>query len=231
VSAFYYCKYGWNNDPLCGSGALDPNTATLHEFAKHWGNFLFREFLWFPELRALAESRADYKPETRCEDKAWQDPWVAYKEQLNGGDDPRTLSGAANFREVKKRLSSGKLYDVYGVLEKYNETMALFDEHLPFESTSWMYENLVHGMHALHGSAGRDGNGNKDESVGWKADEENDIEHARTDPLILAELAADIELYKDVILPMFEKSTEHLKVNLAQRMEDALNGVRIVGTA
>jgi hypothetical protein len=34
-------------DPLCGS-RLDPNNATVHQWAEHWGNFLLRELMLYP---------------------------------------------------------------------------------------------------------------------------------------------------------------------------------------
>lgn len=236
VSAYYYCKLRWGNDPLCGSGALDVSKSTLLEFAKHWGNYLFREFLWFPQLRKVAASRSDFRHEivagdmcrgSKSEKARVSDPWVLFKDQLNGGDDPRTNSGKMNLDAVKTALQNGELYDVYGVLERYNETMALFDEYMPFEGTSWMIENLVHGMHASHGSTGYKGH-NHDErhpETGYKSEEEMALADARESPEILAEIAADIELYNNVILSIFDKKTLHLKSTLTQIMQDALHKI------
>jgi len=192
-SSLYYCKYAWNNDPLCGKGEgrADPNNATIQEWAKHWGNYLFRELMYHPELKALAQSQTDYKlGEFDCRDQ----PWVQFKDQLNGGDDPRTQSGKSNLKALRAHLEgkSRKLYDVFGVVEMWNETMDAFDQVMPLEEHSW--GDATGGMDDDdHGSSE------------WKAEENAALEKARKDPVVLAELAADIELYNEVIVPQFQR--------------------------
>lgn len=190
ISALFYCRHGWDNDPLCGKSRLLAKDATIQSWAKHWGNYLFRELMWHPELYSIASSRSDFKDDT-CSD---QDPWIQFKDQLNGGDDLSTKSGRLNFEAVKDALSyeSRKpLYDVWGVVEMWNLTMAAFDERFPFEGLNW-FQATVHGK-CNHGSDH------------WKDEEKKALEEARKDPVVLKALEADIYLYNKVIVPNFNR--------------------------
>merc|ERR1719454_2368469 len=142
ISALFYCRNEWSKDPLCGYLRIDAKTATIRDWANHWGNFLFRELMQNPQLREAAASRASYNASKNvCSDKGL-DPWLQFKEQLNGGDDPRTEDGHLNLQAVKEALRGEggwqPLYDVYGVVEMWNETMALLDESFPLAGDSWV---------------------------------------------------------------------------------------------
>lgn len=201
VSALFYCKNQWSKDPLCGLHRLDAKKATLHQWADHWGNFLFRELLWHPELRKLAESRREFN---NHQFDCWDEPWVQYKDQLAGGDDVRTPSGKKNFQAVKDHLlgrnNAAPLYDVYGVMEMWNETMAAFDHVMPLESPhTWVHAAAQ--AHSFHGSEE------------WHDEEKAMLEEARQDPYVLAALAGDIQLYNDVVVPQFKKYLRDNKIH------------------
>merc|ERR1712187_800998 len=148
ISAYFYCRNRAARDPLCGSSRIDVNDATIHQFAEHWGNYLFRELLWYPELNQLAASRPDYNSSAvDCANTA-REPWLQLKDKLNGGDDLRTKSGAMNFKAVKNSLAAGKLYDFVGVLERWNETMAIFDKRVELaENRTWQEVGQHHQSH------------------------------------------------------------------------------------
>lgn len=196
VSAFFYCQYGSGFDPLCGRTVLHAKNATIQEWAQHWGNFLFRELLLNTDMRQFAEKQPDFHPENySCRHEAW----LSWKYQLNGGDDPRTESGKSNLMELRKHMTgrASPLYDIHGVVEMWEETMTLFDEIMPMAGASWVHD--ASGIDDSHGSGA------------WKAEEVRVLQAARADPVILAELAADIELYNHVILPEFKKRVESFK--------------------
>jgi len=151
------------------------------------------------DLHAFAMSQPDFNVSSKnCHNEAW----VQQKDQFNGGDDPRTASGKKNLVEVTKHLKgkASPLYDVYGVVEMWNETMTLFDDKLPL-AKSWV--GAGGKLHAGHGS--RD----------YKAEEEKLLAQAKKDPVILEELQADITLYHDVIVPMFMAAYKKLEVHEA----------------
>lgn len=189
LSAFYYCKYGWNKDPLCGNSRLEAANATIHQFAKHWGNYLFRELMWHDDLLKFAQKQKTFRFQHSCSNE----PWLQFKDRLNGGDDPRTESGKANLEEVKKHLlgHASPLYDVFGVVEMWNETMAMFDDKMPLTDFTWA--DFTATFKASHGSDA------------WKAEEKRALEKAQKDPVLLSELAGDLDLYWSVIRPALKR--------------------------
>lgn len=208
VSSYTYCKNFWNKDPLCGYERLDAQTASLQDWAYHWGNYLFRELLWHPELHKLATSRKTCSQDGYdCNRRPKDSPWVQFKDQLDGGDDPHTEDGALNLQAVKEALTSKNkpLYDAVGVVEMWNESMALFDEWMPLEGTSWIAAGLLKADH---------------HSGDWADEERENLHKARQDPEVLRALSADIELYNEIILPNFEKyATQH---KLTQKAVEAM---------
>jgi len=105
---------------------------------------------------------------------------MQFKDQLNGGDDPHTKDGALNFPAVKQALrGEGNwklLYDVFGVVEMWNESMALFDESMPLDGESWI--TASEKSRNDHGSGA------------WKHDELNALAQARKDPVVLEAISA-----------------------------------------
>lgn len=195
ISSFYYCQNEWEKDPLCGFNRLAAKDATLRDWANHWGNFLFRELMQNPQLMQAAANRRNFNASAvDCS----MDPWVQFKDQLNGGDDPRTADGKMNLEAVKEALRGEggwkPLYDIYGVVEMWNETMTMLDESFPLDGQSWLISG--NGRVTDHGSSD------------YKREELNALDKARKDPEVLAALAADIELYNDVIVPLFLKKVK-----------------------
>lgn len=208
VSAFLYCKHVTRKrDPLCGLGssALDVSEASIQDFAKYWGNYLFREFLWHPELFKLAASRDDFIDDAKCNEKIASPimprdshltaitgpraPWQTLQMQLNGGDDPRTPSGAANMKAVEEYLLSGKLYDVIGLVEEWESSMNLFDRFIPLAASKWT--GAAAEQIQTHGSET------------YEEEEKMLLREAANDTEVLDAIAGDIHLYKNVIAPKF----------------------------
>lgn len=189
VSAFLFCKHQSPYDPLCGFGpsALNFSKASIQDFAEYWGNFLFREILWHPELFKLASSRDDFIHDAKCgETRA---PWETLHVQLNGGDDPRTPSGAANMKAVEEYLMRGKLYDVIGVAEKWESSMRLFDHLVPLANRTW--SDAAAAEKTTH------------HSENYAKEKEALLARAKHDKYVLDAIAGDRHLYTKFIIPKF----------------------------
>lgn len=159
-----------------------------------------RELMWHPDLYVIARGRPDFLPE---ELDCFADPWVQYKIQLNGGDDIQTESGKANLAAVAERLSAENgtepLYNVYGVLERWDETMAMFDAWMPLEHNyHWARQVANHPNALSHGSDA------------WKEENDQLVEEATHNKRINKALAGDLYLYNEVILPMFDRKLREL---------------------
>lgn len=195
VSAFYYCKDGNEGDPLCGrSSGFDwkAKDIKLIDFAKLWGNFLLREIMFHPEVKEFAAKQEGYNGTLGT---IFQEPWFQYKTKLNGGDDTRTKSGALNLARVAEHLDGkrGALYDVFGVVEMWNETMLAFDERMPLEHKSWLTASALDDTHG---------------SEKYKDEEKAELRRALNNDKIKAELNGDLFLYWKVIVPRFKAYVE-----------------------
>ena len=193
VSAFYYCKHSrWLYDPLCASAELDARNATLREFARHWGNYALRDLLLHPPL-ARRLLPANHTSPQRPDDSPFRNRrsvWRANRRALAGGDDPATAAGRANLDAAIALLRAGTLYDAVGVLERWDETCALFDAAAPLVEP-WCEALANHTVD--HGSAK------------WKELELAELARARDDADVRAAIAGDLELYNDAVLPLFEE--------------------------
>merc|ERR1712039_1147752 len=128
VSAYMYCKNVY--DQLCGNSRFNFEKGTFKDFAEHWGNFLFRELLLFPDMSDVAKKQPNFQDRNfSCANE----PWLQWKDRLNGGDDPKTKSGKENLKALISRLEKHPraFYDINGILEKWDESLAMFDEWMP----------------------------------------------------------------------------------------------------
>ena len=183
LSAYYYCRFAsW--DPLCGSkhfNFLSPqfgSPAHVQAFASHWGDFALRELLLHPGLRGRAAS--SMTPDNYV--------WFAWKRAVE-----RTNSTEAGFHAASRKLSSGALFDVIGVVERFDDTCRLLDAVLPLPSRFRNYSAATKLATHSHGSER------------WKEHEVAAREKAKVDPVVRAALAWDLKLYSEVVLPRFDQ--------------------------
>lgn len=106
-----------------------------------------------------------------------------------------TPDGKQNLDLVKKHLRKNYMYHVQGLVERWNESMAIFDEWFPLtKERTWA--GLTNGRGHHH-------------SGKYKDEELMALAKARKDPVVLEELKADIELYEII--------KENFEINLKAR--------------
>lgn len=202
VSAYFHCQKE-PKDPLCGSMHLKASTASLHEFADHWGNYLFRELLFYPPLFNNALPVSEKSCDALCEahkEVPHDNLWYKWKRalQLNGGESITTPPVAANLANLKKHFLGtegvARMFDAFGVVEQWEKSMAIFDRVAPLEGQSWLDATSKH--HWTHGSE-------------TTSKEESElIQKAKNDPSILEKIAIDLEVYNKIVLPAFDQQTQ-----------------------
>jgi len=188
LSAYYYCGYEGARlslDPLCGSAHFDfhdagfGNISHIRAFARFWGNFAFRELLLHPALRSRAV--ASFTPDRYV--------WWAWKRAILST--PK-FSFPDAFRSVADALDHGKLFDVVGVLERFEDTCRLLDSVIPLPKER-RYAKAASRNAIQHGSAK------------YKAEEKAALAVAKMDADVRSALAWDLQLYDEVVLPLFER--------------------------
>ena len=124
---------------------------------------------------------------------------------MNGADDPRTAAGAAALRKVVSRLkTTGKasMFDAVGVFERWDDSMRLFDLVIPFQEASMTWRSQTSEHKNSHGSEV------------WGGDKERcSARLARVG--LCAMLAADLQLYNEVMLPQFESTVSGLAATVS----------------
>ena len=139
--------------------------AHVQAFASHWGDFALRELLLHPGLRGRAAS-------SMMPDKY---VWFAWKRAVE-----RTNSTEAGFHAASRKLSSGALFDVIGVVERFDDTCRLLDAVLPLPSRFRNYSAATKLATHSHGSER------------WKDHELASREKAKVDLAVRAALAWDL---------------------------------------
>lgn len=215
ISALFYCTYGKPSDALCAMRqwqttnrtyqASHNRTGWVRDFALHWGNYLFRELLWHPDLMHKIRSRSDFdksvglrvEEKTKCVQITRMEgpPWLRLKQRMSGGDSLTTTSGQTNFQMLVDHLVGRNrariLYDLFGVLEMPSATATVLDLVLPLRTPDG-WKRVFKRRLVSHGSKK------------WKADENAATAEARKDPVVLHAISADLKLYNDLIVPKFK---------------------------
>jgi hypothetical protein len=198
VSAYLYCKLEQHLDPLCGYEGLDARRASFPAFARHWGNYLLRELLLYPPL--LREVLPAPLPAWAPRDAAW----LHLKRHLNGSDDVATPRGKASLERVAAVLRGGQLYDVLLVVERtrFNQSCALLDAALPLQPevrpSAWC---ALLSKHTVTHASER-----------YKEQEHELMASAKQDAVVQKAIAGDVRLWKETVLPLFDKRVGKLKV-------------------
>jgi len=200
ASALFYCRET-PKDQLCGiQTELWWKRATMRDMADSWGNFLFRELLLHPALSstamgvlnktAVCSHQSDFQSDFRATRTRYWQVWRRELEVHGCGDDPQSAQGAANLERVLRFVAEGGHFDVWGLLEEFQETMARLDCAVPVKSSSRglyggssTWKELTAQHHVTHNSESH-----KDVELAA-------IAEARVDPYILDRLAADIRIY------------------------------------
>jgi hypothetical protein len=140
-SAYHYCIRVQGNDPLC---AYNQPITDICTFAKMWGNYQFDKFLTVPsttsprKLHAYASKwcpdceifrREDHRTEQASAGGMYLSQVYANKLMLAhyGLNDLSTKQGKLHFSRVVQSLKTS--FAAIGLLERWNETMAIFHEY------------------------------------------------------------------------------------------------------
>ena len=207
VSSYLYCRRLTKDrklrpDPLCANGVLNASSASIEEWAEHWGNFLLRELLLHPKLRPrrLENSleRALQIDPVRANGSVAGDGgkltavWMLHKLVLKGADDPRTRAGEDALRSAAALLNSSSMFDGFGVVERWKESMQRFDHLMPLGGPgTWLNESTAH---------------RNDHKSGLSKDQEAQIlRAAKVSSVVREALRGDLYLYHNVVLPLFDR--------------------------
>lgn len=141
VSAYFYCKYR-GTDSLCAKEIMNANDVDLMTFAKHWGNFNMRSFIFssvsYDDVEEYSEDNG-ILPDAKS--------WYKYKRYM---EDPYTMNGLSETEYMYEMLPSVKsmLKENYivGILEDFNTTMSLFDKTLDMPVLNWEKEYSIQGL-------------------------------------------------------------------------------------
>jgi hypothetical protein len=255
VAAFLWCQKA-GLDPLCanhmlspswfdrtnasghlvqkGMGATKPHRVSLEVFAEHFGNYLMREMLFseWPSADAVCgiacrARAASPLAAARALNSHFKLPWYVLKLALNGSDDTRTRAGRATLHRTERWLRR-RGYDTIGIMERWSDTMRLFEEAMPLANTSrgWASEMAQWRVHGTNGTVSSKwscllhGNSSTGDVPDWVmhacqrqnadaakrvADEEKYLNIARSSPRVRAAIAGDLYLYSHVLVPLFER--------------------------
>ena len=188
VSAFFFCRSSAANrrDPLCGSSHFQYTNSTVLHFAQHWGNFAFRELLLHPRLRGTAATGTAFRPASPV--------WWAWKRAVGDAENLWTPEGRVAFETTRHVLDDGTLFDTVGLLERFNDTCRLLDRLYPLPpAVATSYATLASRFANSHGSAR------------YAVEEHSARDAARGDPAVRALVATDLQLYWEVLTPLFER--------------------------
>ena len=217
VSAFMYCQY-FINDPLCASAHFSKR-GTFVDWAAHWGNYLFRELILYPPILEvtlntpqLVNAAAKLLPKGRP--KGYYDPninpaWMVVKVALLNSGSNSSIERAEEM--IKSALLGerelGPMYDTFGVVEKWSESMALFDRHVPLSGFTWAEAAKLYSHKASHAPAGIPAAKYKSKEAALLATSQNDSAIARL-------ISIDLRLYYETVIPRFEKAAKELELEL-----------------
>lgn len=137
VSSYTFCQ-AWPYDQLCGSAHVVPARMSLLQWARHWGNYLFRQLL-VPSLPAFTRLLADAgappvrrpwysfqkaalcKRTRTCADLG---KWTTLKRALRGLDAGTSARSEAALQGLLAELPA--MFAAVGLLERWAESMELF---------------------------------------------------------------------------------------------------------
>ena len=148
------------------------------------GNIAFREFLAHPKLVSnikIGSNSTVLKKFREIPVKAWE----IWKRFLAEGGDPAHVEGKENLKLLIDAVHHNRLGMVFGLLERWSDTMRVFDCLAP----------LVNGMSWAQATAKhRESHG----SQKWKVQQAKSLAQSRENEQLLLLLNADIQLYYDI---------------------------------
>ena len=113
---------------------------------------------------------------------AYAAPWMAQRALFGANDDGvSTAAGRSALRATVDRMRSGALFDVVGIVEEWDGTMALFDALLPLSGG----RRWASAAAAVTHCSGR-----------WAAEERSTLAAARESAAVAQWLRADTQLYE-----------------------------------
>ncbi|CAM9633910.1 unnamed protein product [Scytosiphon promiscuus] len=152
VSAFFFCKKN-RGDQLCANVVADARNMDLLEFAEHWGNYGLRQFaLSFlsPEDVMGTGTVSPFCHTSRGRGDVCLPGWYRQKEYLSGSNQGNDCAmfmpewSSAHFLSAAEQILNTQ-YAAVGILERWDDSMKLFDEALEISGFSWVDEMKIVG--------------------------------------------------------------------------------------
>ena len=151
VSAYFFCKTK-PIDQLCATGVLDARDTDFRSFARHWSNFGLRQFAqaFLPQddvLRETLDSEGCTSVDPRIcpgwfkikEHFEKQQPVTREREGWPPGTQALDDLGMYHILQpVEEMLSTS--YTAVGILEQWDDSMALFTKALQLPTWDWEVE-------------------------------------------------------------------------------------------
>ena len=208
MSAYFYCRKGVV-DGVCATAAVRADEVDLVTFARHWGNFGLRQFLYGDVAAAdVAASQAD--DPLSGNGKRYPGWWEMkrYLERLAvnrstvaaaAAKSPETLTSVEYpvlktfLEQAKKRLN--EQYAAVGLIEDWPTTLRLFNTALQLPSYDW-----EHSYHSV---------GNKNSNHAFLDEADIALQAARADPDIQEFIRLDILLYEYALEVHAKQLEEH----------------------
>lgn len=186
---------------------FDMSTVNLTRWAQHYGAYAFRQLLLQPHYFAGVGAQcasADSQSGAGAPPAGYSGPvpaipspgrraqcrfarsWTEHKAALGAGADGQaTAAGAAALRDLSAAIASGRLFRTVGLVSRWNESMRLFDAHVPMDYMG------AHGrrwtaLDSIQGDA---------HTPEERAQMGQLLREARASPHIRAHLRADLQLY------------------------------------
>lgn len=174
VSALLYCRHtGFRDREACGC-CIDTNVS-IKQFALHWGNRMFLQLALEPSLYAAMRERASVAA-CRC-----ATTWERQKSAFGSNDDASTRTGSAVLDRLVRGIRAGTLFDFIGLVERFDDSLALLDKLLPLKTSTWAGEATK--LTETHGSER------------WKGERQTELVKIRRDRALQGYMAADTALY------------------------------------
>lgn len=231
VSALHHCRNrkpkAWI--PLCGLNAgegafsarpVDETSATLRQWAAHYGSYFYRQLLYDMRLfervglRCRPNATAPLLPSIAPTRRArgggarecrYPKSWTELRDALGDAADGKSTPEARILvKELVHSIENGTRFVTVGLLERWEESARLFDAHVPLVAPPSVRTARALARRPAVSSWRQVMQPASATTLAKRAREAADVEAARADPEVLAHLETDLKLY-DAAKRLFER--------------------------
>lgn len=133
VSAYYYCQ-ARPIDVACASSIVKAKDVSLEDFARHWGNFAFRQLvLGFLPADPMLEFFGKKGPFREYPGWYRVKAYLNHQGSLSGGDETTVMYDMLH--DVWNLIRDQ--FDVVGILEEFHTSLTLLDRVLQIPNVNW----------------------------------------------------------------------------------------------